>query len=857
MHQPTTLLDERHLHALTHDSAISPDVIAARGYRTIHTPSELEPYGFGARQRRAPGLLLPVHPTDGGSPPLYVYRPDLPRVSSEKAGNTRSLKYEIPGGAAVRLDCPPMCQPMLADPSVSLWITEGQKKADALASQGACAVALLGVWNWRGRNDVGGVAFLADWDHVALNGRDVRLVFDSDVMTKAQVRQALERLTEHLQRKGAHVVSVYLPNGPNGAKLGVDDYLAQGHSLDDLEALCEAPRPTPQPAPPIVEILDEHPAQMRRPLQIIADHAYAAAWLPCRVTIHERLTRAGEVVIVNPPEIASETRLFVVRDDGVIYGPGGDRSLEELGFDVALQEAPYAEKTWSPRSVKAYRAGRRPDPLDVFCRVVEVVDRFLDFDRSLAEQAVMCELTACHILHTYLLDALQVTGFLWPNGDRGAGKTKYLHVHAQMAYLGEVILAGGSYASLRDLADYGATLAFDDAENVGNAKTLDPDKRALLLAGNRKGAYVSLKEPRPDGTWGTRHVHAYCPRLFSAIHLPDAVLASRAIVIPLVRTAAREKANADPLDYELWPHDRQSLVDDLWALGLTHLVAMRHYDRLAATRARLSGRSLEPWRGILAVALWLEEGGIAGLFTRMEQLSMNYQEDRIELEQSDLTVLVLKALRHLASDAPGDGDDRGDGGDGLRMGGVRIVTTAQVREEFDELAAQEEIEIGWMGDDGRRANRIGQLLRKLRFEKHNTKRARGWLIRADYLHGLLQSYGLISSPLREPVIPVTPVTPVTDGGAGDTAEHAPEFEPGKRDACGASAEMQPYVMSDEEQTVLDTLADLGGASYPSVAKRLGCQAATARRLLESLRQNGLVVCDAQGIYRPKEQVSVA
>ena len=51
------------------------------------------------------------------------------------------------------LDVPPTCQPMLGDPSVDLWITEGTKKADAGASRGLCIIALLGVWNWRGRND--------------------------------------------------------------------------------------------------------------------------------------------------------------------------------------------------------------------------------------------------------------------------------------------------------------------------------------------------------------------------------------------------------------------------------------------------------------------------------------------------------------------------------------------------------------------------------------------------------------------------------------------------------------------------------------------------------------------------------
>jgi hypothetical protein len=94
-----------------------------------------------------------------------------------------------------------MCQPQLADPRVPLWITEGQKKAAALASRGLCAVALLGVWNFKGKNEFGAATFLADWDYIALTGREVRIVFDLDVMIKSDVRKALQRLVEHLQRK--------------------------------------------------------------------------------------------------------------------------------------------------------------------------------------------------------------------------------------------------------------------------------------------------------------------------------------------------------------------------------------------------------------------------------------------------------------------------------------------------------------------------------------------------------------------------------------------------------------------------------------------------------------------------------
>ena len=116
------------------DSAISDDVIDARGYRTVINSAELRELGFSHNQCRVPGLLLPLWTTDG-SIGTHVYRPDNPRVVENKekknADGTHPqgvIKYEMPKRSGVRLDCPPICRPKLADPSIPLWITEGQKK---------------------------------------------------------------------------------------------------------------------------------------------------------------------------------------------------------------------------------------------------------------------------------------------------------------------------------------------------------------------------------------------------------------------------------------------------------------------------------------------------------------------------------------------------------------------------------------------------------------------------------------------------------------------------------------------------------------------------------------------------------
>src|SRR5215470_2104855 len=105
------MLSAEHGKTLREESGIANEVIQARGYRTVTDVKELSGLGFSKRQLRVPGLLLPLRATDG-TQPFCVYRPDTPRVGKDG----KIIKYELPKNSGVRLDCPPPCQPMLADP---------------------------------------------------------------------------------------------------------------------------------------------------------------------------------------------------------------------------------------------------------------------------------------------------------------------------------------------------------------------------------------------------------------------------------------------------------------------------------------------------------------------------------------------------------------------------------------------------------------------------------------------------------------------------------------------------------------------------------------------------------------------
>jgi hypothetical protein len=223
----TAQLSKKDKHQLFIESSITPEIAAERGYKTVSSRAEILDYK--KYQRRAPGLYIPTYSPDEETTSSQL-RPDNPR--KDKKG--KLLKYETPGGSEVILDVHPRMLEEVRGGTGDLWITEGIKKADSLTSRGLPTIGLIGVWNWQRGGEM-----LPCWNHINLDGRRVYIVFDSDVMTKEGVQLALERLVAALERLGAEVLVVYLPEAEPGSseKTGVDDFLAAGGTVNELKML--------------------------------------------------------------------------------------------------------------------------------------------------------------------------------------------------------------------------------------------------------------------------------------------------------------------------------------------------------------------------------------------------------------------------------------------------------------------------------------------------------------------------------------------------------------------------------------------------------------------------------------------
>ena len=188
----------------------------------------------------------------------YRLRRDRPDLEQKPDGTRKERgKYLSPPGRGNMLYFTPGADPTwLTDASLPILLTEGEKKCLALTGLAShdlgsaatsprwLAVALPGVWNWRGtiakafgpdgnRRDVKGV--IPDFDRITWRARRVLIVFDRNVVTDDSVAAARRELARELTRRQAIVALIDLPeaDGVNG----IDDLIGAWGSERALELL--------------------------------------------------------------------------------------------------------------------------------------------------------------------------------------------------------------------------------------------------------------------------------------------------------------------------------------------------------------------------------------------------------------------------------------------------------------------------------------------------------------------------------------------------------------------------------------------------------------------------------------------
>jgi len=182
------------------------------------------------------GILIPYFTVDG------KVRDDIFRVRylEDPSGGfipKKPAKYGQPAGSPVAAYFPPDGLMMtyiktpwsriLKNVNEPLYITEGEFKAASGVIHGFPTIGLGGVYSFQ--QSKRGIDFLPELEEVEWKERRVYVVYDSDIVSKPEVQQALNVLCAKLTERGAVPKVVRLPSSVYGSakKYGLDDFLVE------------------------------------------------------------------------------------------------------------------------------------------------------------------------------------------------------------------------------------------------------------------------------------------------------------------------------------------------------------------------------------------------------------------------------------------------------------------------------------------------------------------------------------------------------------------------------------------------------------------------------------------------------
>lgn len=192
-----------------------------------------------------PAIRIPYFTPEGEPTDFYRLRFLGNPTVGFSANVKKPARYAQKPDALNEVYMPPLldCEwaDILADPSIPLVITEGEFKAAAGCSRDIPVLGLGGVdvfrASKRGYPELLPVLEAAEW-----KGRPVTILWDSDVGTKPEALSAQRTLAHVLTVRGAHPKLTSLPPGPDGKKMGLDDYLLV-KTPEDLQAIIAAAEP--------------------------------------------------------------------------------------------------------------------------------------------------------------------------------------------------------------------------------------------------------------------------------------------------------------------------------------------------------------------------------------------------------------------------------------------------------------------------------------------------------------------------------------------------------------------------------------------------------------------------------------
>lgn len=576
-------------------SGLTDDTIVAAGLYTP-APGDL-PRLLSARLVDRVRHVL-VFPYDDVAPTAAWRRGDafarcklFPPVAD---GEGHTIRYYQRGGTPPRLYVPARARAALADPAVPLYITEGEKKALKANQEGVACVAVGGLWNWQ----VSGRP-IGDLDRIDWCERETIIVPDSDVWTRPDLLQPVFALGKELEGRAAKVTVLKLPPGPDGAKVGLDDYLC-GHVVDEFARL---PR-----------LALKHSAFART----------AAWWRNWVKRKEEPDDTASDATALDLLERAESVRvLHPAQDviDGVLwYGVAVDSALVVI---TSTRQAHRADRLPEGVALRHTEPGPSTVSRDVAVRwlttgesgsVARTLDALADFftryvvlpDRRTALWI------AAWALATWCYRAFRVFPYLSiRSAEKRCGKSRLLGLLARVCFNASPVTAHPTEAQLyRSAARTGGVQLFDEVETLRGDKDRFDALITVLNVGFERGGVVTRLEKRGD-RFVEEPYEVYAPRVLAGIAGLKDTLEDRSLPLFMLR-----KRRAEPVARLGRTTDAEAqAVRDACAIAcLTQIErVLAWYEDAPALLERegIDDRAVDLWSPLVALALAAddEDGG--------------------------------------------------------------------------------------------------------------------------------------------------------------------------------------------------------------------------------------------------------
>lgn len=546
---------------------------------------------------------------------------------------------------------------VLQDPTIDLYITEGEKKALAACQKGLPCIAVSGLWNW----SAGNKRLLEDFNKILLQGRNIDIVPDNDYRSRNRhgyeknLVLAVQQLADRLRERGARVFIVSLPEAAE--KIGLDDFLCR-HSVDDFGQL------------PLIECLPldervsgagsvEEVSNLVREIAQIRDTVSQAFLLNKLVdSPFCREHRIGRQALKRDLKRYTQAQAHHQRDDSDGGGVTYATTMEGL-VDIVL-DAEEKPLMLFKRGEEVKAVARIKDdgqliisPEKRHCRYLmgeaeEILKYYASDTDAELYQAVLSQLKAVSVLPTnhhyhliaiyiffsYLWEKVSFFPYIWFLGPPERGKSRMANHATILSYRGLVTETLNEAFLFRYSERFNGTICFDLYEISERAQ--GKDSYDLILSRYQRSSCAIRVDPNKYGTINDLDYYTLASPSFLCTNVE--IPAHDPLRSRCLRIVMPEKRGRYP---DFTSDQLQDLKNRLLAFRT------RHFDKdLPVVEKPTVGRLGDIMHPLLQVAQLLPAEASKALI----KLTTELESERTDAEKETLAGLIVQALHELESE---------------------------------------------------------------------------------------------------------------------------------------------------------------------------------------------------------------